>query len=64
MHLTCGCLLKQENWSDWQRSEYLQLNQYVDQGCFGAPTLVEKDNAVFHLVWTYKIKAVDGQKKA
>jgi hypothetical protein len=36
----------------------------VDQGCFGAPTSVEKDDAVFHLVWTYNIKAVDGRKKA
>jgi hypothetical protein len=26
--------------------------------------LVEKDNAVFHLVWTYNIMAVDGRKKA
>jgi hypothetical protein len=25
---------------------------------------VEKDDAVFHLVWTYNIKAVDGNKKA
>ncbi len=26
--------------------------------------MVEKDNAVFHLVWTYNIKALDGCKKA
>jgi hypothetical protein len=64
MRLTCGRLLKQDNWSDWQHSEYLQLNQYADQGCFGAPTLVEMDEAVFHLVWTYNIKAVDCWKKA
>jgi hypothetical protein len=64
MRLTCGPLLKQDDWSDWQHSEYLQLNQYADQGCFRAPTLVEKDNTVFHHVWTYNIKAVDGWKKA
>jgi hypothetical protein len=64
MRLTHGHLLKQDNWSDWQHSEYLPLNQYADQGCFGSPTLVKKDDAVFHLVWTYNIKAVDGWKKA
>ena len=64
MHLTCGRLLKQDDWIDWQTSEFLQLDQYADQKCFGDPTLVEKDDAVFHLVWTYNIKALDGCKKA
>jgi hypothetical protein len=64
MRLTQGHLLKQDNWIDWQRLEYLQLNQYANQKCFGDPTVVDKDNAVFHLVWTYNIKALDGQKKA
>jgi hypothetical protein len=27
MRLTRGKLLKQDDWSDWQRSEYLQLDQ-------------------------------------
>jgi hypothetical protein len=45
-------------------SEFLQLDQYADQMCFRDPTLVDKDNAVFHLVWTYYIKALDGHKKA
>ena len=31
---------------------------------FGDPVATTKDNAVFHLVWTYGIKAVDGRKKA
>jgi hypothetical protein len=44
--------------------EFLQLNQYSDQGCFGDPTAIDKDNAVFHLVWTYNIKAIDEHKKA
>ena len=65
MKLTRGKLLQQQDWNDWQESEYLQLNQYEDQGMFVQPTAVLKDNAVFHLVWTYKynIKAVDGRKK-
>jgi hypothetical protein len=64
MRLTRGCLLKQDDWIDWQRSEYLQLNQYADHKCFGDPTSVDKEDAVFHLVWTYNIKALDGRKKA
>jgi hypothetical protein len=64
MKLTRGRLLKQDDWKDWQDSEYLQLNQYWDQGCLGLPTAIEHDDAVFHLVWTYHIKAVDGRKKA
>ena len=31
---------------------------------FGTPVLVDSTVAVFHSVWTYAIKAVDGQKKA
>jgi len=64
MKLTRGKLLRQEDWDDWQTSEYLQLNQYEDQGMFGQPTGVSEEDAVFHLVWTYNIKAVDGRKKA
>jgi hypothetical protein len=58
MRLTRGHLLKQDDWTDWQTLEYLQLNQNADQGCFGTPTPVDKDNAVFHLVWTYNIKTL------
>ncbi len=64
MRLTRGRLLKQDDWLDWQQSEYLQLNQYADQHCFGKPTMVDQDDAVFYLVWTYNIKALDGRKKA
>ena len=64
MHLMRGRLLKQDDWKDWQNSEYLQLNQYWDQGCLGMPTVVDREDAVFHLVWTYNIKAFDGHKKA
>ena len=62
--LTRGKLLKQQDWDDWHQSEYLQLNQYEEQGMFGEPTAVAADDAIFHLVWTYNIKAADGRKKA
>ncbi|KAL7536683.1 hypothetical protein ACHAWF_005531, partial [Thalassiosira exigua] len=64
MKLTRGRLQRQEDWSDWQLSEYLQLDQYEKQGMFGDPVAVESDEAVVHLVWSYVIKTADGRKKA
>ncbi len=64
MKLTHGKLLQQDNWTDWQTLEFLQLDQYNTQGVFGTPVAVKEDDAIFHLVWTYAIKAVDGRKKA
>ncbi len=64
MKLTHGKLLKQSDWNDWRDSEYLQLDQYYNQGMFGTPQHVTKDDAVFHMVWRYAIKALDGRKKA
>jgi hypothetical protein len=64
MKLTRGKLIQQEDWNDWLESKYLQLNQYNAQGMFGNPVAASEGNAIFHLVWTYNIKAVDGRKKA
>jgi hypothetical protein len=64
MRLTCEKLLQQDDWLDWQHSEYLQLNQYNAQGTFGTPVPMSEDDAVFHLVWTYAIKVLDDRKKA
>jgi hypothetical protein len=64
MRLTRGKLLQQDDWSDWQSSKYLQLDQYNAQGMFGTRIPTSQEDAVFHLVWTYAIKAVDNRKKA
>jgi hypothetical protein len=64
MKLTRGKLIHQEDWNDWVESKYLQLDQYHTQGMFGLPVAPNKGDAIFHLVWTYNIKAVDGRKKA
>ena len=64
MKLTRGKLLSQNDWTDWQDSEYLQLDQYYAQGMFGNPVCSQYRDAIFYLVWTYAIKAVDGRKKA
>jgi hypothetical protein len=62
--LTRGKLVKQEDWNDWQASEWKQLDQYYEQLMFGKPTYVKDRSQVFHLVWTYMIKDVDKRKKA
>jgi hypothetical protein len=64
MKLTRGKLIQRDDWSDWQQSEFLQLDQYDAQGMFGEPVATTSNAAVFHLVWTYVIKALDGRKKA
>ncbi len=64
MKLTRRKLIQQTDWPDWQDSEFLQLNQYNSQGMFGDPVETNEGDAIFHLVWTYNIKAVDGRKKA
>jgi hypothetical protein len=63
-NLTRGKLLKQDDWADWQNSEWLQLDQYYSQFMFGDPVKVKDRSNVFFLVWTYTIKDVDGRKKA
>ncbi len=64
MKSTWGKLMNQDDWTNLQALEFLQLDQYDAQGMFYNPALTKDDDAIFHLVWTYAIKAVDGQKKA
>jgi hypothetical protein len=64
MQLMGGKLLHQNDWKDWQASEFLQLDQYDAQKMLGPPVAVDLRDAVFNLVWSYGIKAVDGCKKA
>ncbi|KAL7532881.1 hypothetical protein ACHAWF_004272, partial [Thalassiosira exigua] len=64
MRLIRGRLMKQEDWSEWERSEFTQLDQYDKQGMFGEPILMESKDSVFNLVWTYVVKELDKRKKA
>jgi hypothetical protein len=50
MQLTRGKLLKQPDWNDWQMSEFLQLDQYDEQGMFGTPMLMNNKMVVSHSV--------------
>jgi hypothetical protein len=56
--------MKQDNWTEWSESEHLQLDQYDKQFMLGKPVIAENDSAIFHLVWRYVVKELDGQKKA
>lgn len=62
--LTRGKLLQADDWDDWEKSEWKQLDQYELQNMFGDPTEVDSDGAVFNLVWTYVVKELDKRKKA
>ena len=62
--LTRGKLMKQDDWTDWESSEFLQLDQYEKQMMFGTPVHVTSQSAVFNLVLSYDIKVDDGRKKA
>jgi hypothetical protein len=64
MHLRCRKLIKTLEWGEWQQSEYTMLDQYKDQGLFGAQVTVTSTASVFNLMWTYIVKELDKRKKA
>ncbi len=54
--LTQGHFILQDDWHEWNSSEYTQLNQYEAQGMFGSPTMVSSEDAEFNLVWTMQLR--------
>jgi hypothetical protein len=56
--------MKQDNWTEWNESKHLQLDQYNKQFMFGDPVAATDELAIFHLVWTYVVKELDNCKKA
>jgi hypothetical protein len=62
--LTRRILMAQDDWSDWEQSEWKQLDQYEKQFMFGTPCPMKKGDAVFNLIWSYAVKVEDGRKKA
>ena len=64
--LTRKRLQTQDDWNEWQNSEWLQLDQYVTQDMFDEPgdlpTDLEDIN-VLPMIWTYLVKSC-GRKKA
>ena len=64
--LTRAKLLKQPDWSKWEQSEFLQLDQYERQNMFGRPGPIPDDvpnPSILPMIWVYIIK-VDGRYKA
>ena len=47
MKLTRGKLLQQDDWTDWQTSEFLQLDQYDTEGMFGNSSSPERGRCYF-----------------
>ena len=46
-------LIGTEDWPEFQKSEYKQLNRYKDAGMFGKPVPMEHWMTVLPWVWTY-----------
>ena len=64
MKLTRGKLLQGGEWEDWYTLEWKQLDQYNKQGMFGDPVRLMTKDTTLRLVWTYREKVLDKQKKA
>ncbi len=41
--------MNQDDWTNWQASEFLQLDQYDAQGMFGNPVSIKDNDAIFLL---------------
>jgi len=55
-------LLKRDDWPDWQRGIYKQLDQYWNQGMFSTPMPLPINANALHMLWRYNLKAC-GTKK-
>ncbi len=58
--------MKRKDWTDWENSEFLQLDQYMRQKMFGPPGPLPSDDidfSILPMICVYLIK-VDGRKKA
>ena len=64
--LTHTALQKRPDWDKWEKSEFLQLDQYGRQDMFGPPGPIPSDvtnPSILPMIWVYIIK-VDGRYKA
>ena len=61
--LTRRILKERTDWSDWNKSEFKQLDQYQSQSTFGKHQPLPTGANVLPLIWTYLIKDC-GTKKA
>ena len=64
--LTRTKLQQQSDWDEWEKSEFLQLDQYQRQNMFGKPGPLPTDGTEYNvlpMIWVYLVKT-DGRKKA
>ena len=59
--LTRKMLRNQDDWAEWQQSEWKQLDQYEAQETFGQPCKLPPGSNCLSLMWIYLIKS-DAQK--
>ena len=61
--LTRRFLQAQDDWSDWEKSEYKQLDSYESLQMFGEPCRPPRECNILPLIWTY-LRKLCGTKKA
>ena len=44
-------LVNADDWGEWEKAEWLQLNQYCHQNLFGETCAPSRDCGIFNLVW-------------
>jgi len=55
-------LLKRDDWPDWERSQYKQLDQYWDQGMFSEPLPLPHNANALHMLWRFNLKVCSTKK--
>ena len=61
--LTRKKLQQQPDWDEWNKSEFMQLDQYAAQNMFSEPMSLPPGANCLPLIWTY-LKKDDGRKKS
>ena len=61
--LTRNMLKKQNDWYQWEASDFKQIQQYVDQGLFSKSVEISYNANCLPFMWKYVLKD-DGTKKA
>ena len=55
-------LQKRDDWAEWQKGIYKQLNMYWNQGMFSNPLPLPRNSNALQMLWRYNLKAC-GTKK-
>ena len=61
--LTRKKLQQQDDWDEWNKSEFMQWDQYAAQNMFSEPMPLPPGANCLPLIWTY-LKKDDGRKKS